>query len=77
MTLRDDLLPIDRPCRGQFSSKLVDSWVRDENPTGIRAEHDPDILMFDVPPPFLSRGLDAYVPAWQRLLGVVENQRNC
>jgi ketosteroid isomerase-like protein len=32
---------------------------------GIRANHDPDILMFDVPPPFLSRGLDAYMATWE------------
>jgi ketosteroid isomerase-like protein len=42
--------------------ELIAHWakaVRDENLPGIRANHDPDILMFDVPPPFLSRGLDA------------------
>jgi hypothetical protein len=32
---------------------------------GIRANHAPNILMFDVPPPFLSRGLDAYTSTWQ------------
>jgi ketosteroid isomerase-like protein len=40
---------------------LIDRWaqaVRDADRTAIRADHDPDILMFDVPPPFLSRGLD-------------------
>jgi uncharacterized protein (TIGR02246 family) len=47
---------------------LISRWaeaVRDENLAGIRADHDPDILMFDVPPPFLSRGLDAYMATWQ------------
>ena len=46
---------------------LIARWskaVRDQNPAGIRANHDPDILMFDVPPPFLSRGLDAYMATW-------------
>jgi uncharacterized protein (TIGR02246 family) len=48
--------------------ELIAQWakaVRDENLPGIRANHDPDILMFDVPPPFLSRGLEAYMATWQ------------
>jgi hypothetical protein len=32
--------------------------VRDDDLDRIRADHDPDILMFDVPPPLLSRVLD-------------------
>ena len=47
---------------------LIAQWakaVRDEDLAGIRANHDPDILMFDVPPPLLSRGLDAYMATWQ------------
>jgi ketosteroid isomerase-like protein len=42
--------------------QLIAHWakaVRDEDLPGIRADHDSDILMFDVPPPFQSRGLDA------------------
>jgi ketosteroid isomerase-like protein len=41
---------------------LIQRWakaVREENRPGIRADHDPEMLMFDVPPTFLSRGLDA------------------
>ena len=48
--------------------ELIAQWakaVRDEDLTGIRESHDPDTLMFDVPPPFLSRGLDAYMATWQ------------
>jgi uncharacterized protein (TIGR02246 family) len=48
--------------------ELIAGWakaVRDEDLPGIRANHDPDILMFDVPPPFSSRGLDAYMATWQ------------
>ena len=48
--------------------ELIARWskaVRDEDLTGIRADHDPKILMFDVPPPFLSRGIDAYMATWQ------------
>jgi ketosteroid isomerase-like protein len=47
--------------------KLISGWakaVRDEDLAGIRAHHDPDILMFDVPPPFQSRGLEAYMATW-------------
>jgi uncharacterized protein (TIGR02246 family) len=46
---------------------LIARWssaVRDVNITDIGSDHDPDILMFDVPPPFLSRGLDAYMATW-------------
>jgi uncharacterized protein (TIGR02246 family) len=47
---------------------LINRWakaVRDEDLAEIRADHDPDILMFDVPPPFMSRGLDAYMATWE------------
>lgn len=48
---------------------LIERWakaVRDEDFDGIFANHDPNMLMFDVPPPFLSRGLDEYRATWQR-----------
>jgi uncharacterized protein (TIGR02246 family) len=48
--------------------ELVSKWeqaVRDEDVAGIRANHSEDFLMFDVPPPFLSRGLDAYMETWK------------
>lgn len=48
---------------------LLDRWsaaVRQQDYVGIRADHDPDILMFDVPPPLLSRGLDAYMATWEK-----------
>lgn len=47
---------------------LIERWVkavREENREAIRADHDFDILMFDVPPPFSSRGLDAYMATWE------------
>jgi uncharacterized protein (TIGR02246 family) len=47
---------------------LIERWthaVQQEDLAAIRADHDPDILMFDVPPPFMSRGLDAYMATWQ------------
>jgi uncharacterized protein (TIGR02246 family) len=48
--------------------ELIERWaeaVREENRAAIRADHDPGILMFDVPPPFLSRGLDEYMATWE------------
>lgn len=47
---------------------LIDRWadaVRRVDLPAIRADHDANILMFDVPPPFLSRGIDAYMATWQ------------
>jgi uncharacterized protein (TIGR02246 family) len=47
--------------------ELIERWskaVRDQDLAGVRANHDADILMFDVPLPFLSRGLDAYMATW-------------
>jgi uncharacterized protein (TIGR02246 family) len=47
---------------------LIERWiaaVRAQDREEIRAEHDPEILMFDVPPPFLSQGLDAYMATWE------------
>jgi uncharacterized protein (TIGR02246 family) len=47
---------------------LIDRWakaVRDEDRTAIRADHDAEILMFDVPPPFASQGIDAYMATWE------------
>jgi uncharacterized protein (TIGR02246 family) len=54
---------------------LIEQWskaVRDENRTAIRDDHDADILMFDVPPPFLSRGLDAYMATWETFFASAE-----
>ena len=48
--------------------ELISKWaqaVRDEDLAGIQAHHAEDFLMFDVPPPFLSRGLDAYMETWK------------
>lgn len=52
--------------------ELIARWskaVRGQDREGIRADHDADILMFDVPPPFLSRGLDAYMATWEGFFG--------
>jgi uncharacterized protein (TIGR02246 family) len=47
---------------------LIERWakaVREEIREEIRACHDPEMLLFDVPPPFQSRGLDAYMATWE------------
>jgi uncharacterized protein (TIGR02246 family) len=54
--------------------ELIARWskaVRDQDLAEIRANHDPDILMFDVPPPFLSRGLEAYMATWDMFFACV------
>ena len=46
---------------------LIEAWadsVRRHDIPGILAHHDPDIVMFDVPPPLQSRGLDEYKKTW-------------
>jgi len=50
---------------------LIARWakaVRAGNMAGIRADHDSEILMFDVPPPLASRGLEAYMATWEPFL---------
>jgi uncharacterized protein (TIGR02246 family) len=46
---------------------LVESWaraVRTKNLDGILANHSPEILMFDVPPPAQLKGIEAYKKTW-------------
>ena len=53
---------------GTEIEEIISKWaqaVRDEDLAAIRAHHAEDFLMFDVPPPFLSRGLDAYMETWK------------
>ena len=47
---------------------LLERWaaaVRAKNMSEILANHSPEFLMFDVPPPFESRGLAAYEDTWR------------
>jgi uncharacterized protein (TIGR02246 family) len=47
--------------------KQVENWaaaVRRKDLNAILAHHSQDILMFDVPPPLESRGLEAYKRTW-------------
>jgi uncharacterized protein (TIGR02246 family) len=56
-------------------SDLIDRWaraVRNEDLAAIRSDHDTNILMFDVPPPFLSRGIAAYMETWRLFFSNVE-----
>jgi uncharacterized protein (TIGR02246 family) len=46
---------------------LIENWaraVRAGNLNGILVNHSPDILMFDVPPPMQSKGIEAYKKTW-------------
>jgi ketosteroid isomerase-like protein len=46
---------------------LIENWasaVRAKNFEGILANHSHGILMFDVPPPFQSKGIEAYKRTW-------------
>ncbi|TMA85250.1 MAG: SgcJ/EcaC family oxidoreductase [Deltaproteobacteria bacterium] len=46
---------------------LVENWaraVRTKNLDGILSNHSPDMLMFDVPPPIQSKGIEAYRKTW-------------
>ena len=52
--------------------ELIENWakaVRKQDLSGILAHHSPDILMFDVPPPFQSEGLEAYRRTWDLFFG--------
>jgi uncharacterized protein (TIGR02246 family) len=47
--------------------ELIERWakaVRDKDFDGILACHATNILMFDVPPPFESNGIEAYRETW-------------
>ncbi|MGH7802285.1 MAG: YybH family protein [Thermodesulfobacteriota bacterium] len=47
--------------------ELVESWaraVRAKDLDGILANHSTDMLMFDVPPPLESKGIEAYRKTW-------------
>jgi uncharacterized protein (TIGR02246 family) len=46
---------------------VIEAWtsaVRRRDIEGILKNHSPDIVMFDVPPPFQCRGIDAYRKTW-------------
>jgi uncharacterized protein (TIGR02246 family) len=50
---------------------VIESWmaaVRRRDFDGILRNHSSDIVMFDVPPPFQSRGIEAYRKTWDVFL---------
>jgi uncharacterized protein (TIGR02246 family) len=54
---------------------LIERWskaVRDLDLNGIREHHDANIRMFDVPPPFSSRGIEGYMATWETFFGSAE-----
>jgi uncharacterized protein (TIGR02246 family) len=49
---------------------LLEAWadaVRRHDMPAILAHHDPDIVMFDVPPPLQCKGIAAYERTWDLL----------
>ena len=48
--------------------EVIAAWaasVRRRDMAGILSNHAPDILMFDVPPPFQTKGIEAYEKTWE------------
>ncbi len=46
---------------------LIENWaaaVRNKDINGILANHSADVVMYDVPPPFQSMGIEAYRSTW-------------
>ena len=46
---------------------MIEAWadaVRRHDLPGILAHHEQDIVMFDLPPPLQSRGMDEYKKTW-------------
>jgi ketosteroid isomerase-like protein len=46
---------------------LLEDWaaaVRRHDLPAILAHHEPDMLMFDLPPPLQSQGIEAYAETW-------------
>ena len=59
----------DRNASGEEAAirNMVEDWasaVRERNLPAVLRHHSPDILMFDVPPPFQSKGIEAYRKTW-------------
>jgi uncharacterized protein (TIGR02246 family) len=54
--------------------QLIADWsaaARRRDYAGVLAHHAPNILMFDVPPPFQSEGLEAYRKTWDLFFGAM------
>lgn len=47
--------------------RLIEDWagaVRNRDMAGILRHHAPDLVMFDVPPPFMIEGIKDYEDSW-------------
>ena len=52
--------------------ELIAEWsaaVRRKDYDGVLRNHSRNVLMFDVPPPFQSEGIDAYRKTWELFFG--------
>ena len=52
--------------------ELIENWVtavKTKNIEGVLAHHDPNIVMYDVPEPFQSIGIQAYKETWDAFFG--------
>ena len=56
--------------------KVVEDWasaVRKRDLPAVLRNHSTDILMFDVPPPFQSKGIEAYKKTWDLFFSCTPN----
>jgi ketosteroid isomerase-like protein len=61
----------DRTAETQIRA-VIEAWadaVRRHDLPAILAHHEQDIVMFDVPPPLQSRGIEAYRKTWDLFFG--------
>jgi hypothetical protein len=59
--------------------KLIEDWsaaVRRKDYDGVLKRHAHNILMFDVPGPFQSEGIEAYRKTWDLFFGGCRSRRN-
>jgi uncharacterized protein (TIGR02246 family) len=68
---REGVIPMgdDRSLSAEEAAvrKVVEEWmdaVRRRDLPAVLRNHSPDMLMFDVPPPFQSKGIEAYEKTW-------------
>jgi len=60
-------MPEKRSAEAQIR-ELIENWaraVRNGDMEGVLAHHADDIVMFDVPPPLQTKGIDTYKKAWE------------
>ena len=57
---------------------VIEAWadaVRRHDFSGILAHHEEDIVMFDVPPPLQSRGMEEYKKTWDLSLDTTSRHK--